>query len=330
MSTERRHRFLCLGSSSSPALDPDRTIEVYIPDLPPNTHHDHEIEKKIQRCLESKHKQPVIRVQCHTNLGIGIVYVRTREEKDNLVNNIEKMIIDAANDITVSFTEQLELTSYVVVQAKDDKNLPSTKDLSRRWKDLHPHHSPPEFERLSAQFPNIFRVVMHSLDELLKCVSTTEFKMGDHFATVFLCADHCFLEDLPRTTNLDRVRETIMNDIGDKHISSDCIHVEYNKAAANAVVLTSNRARAWRSRNSLTLDGRLIMKKDGLACRLIIRDVPKDLSSSTIQNHEMFAHTVVKTLPSHEHVILELSDRKVYEECIKRGALRIGGKVLNN
>ena len=291
-------------------------------------HNDRELEEKIQQCLERKHKQPVIRVQCHTTIGIGIVHVDTQEEKDSLVNNIEKMIIDASNDITVSFTDQLELTSYVVIQAKDDKDLPSIEDLSRRWAELHPDHPPPEFEKLSAQFPNIFRVVMHSLDELLACMSTTAFKMGDHIATVFFRGNCCFLEDLPRTTNLDRLRDAILRDIDDKQVPSDSIHVEYNKDAANAVVLTSNRARAWRSRNSLTLDGRQIMKKDYLAYRLIIRDVPKDLSSSTIQNHEMFADTVVKVPPSHEHVILELSDREVDEKCIKRGARRIGDKVL--
>ena len=278
-------------------------------------HNDRELEMKIQQCLESEHKQSVIYVQCHTTIGIGIV------------KNIEKMIIDASNNTTVSFTDQLELTSYVVIQAKDDKDLPSIEDLSRRWAELHPDHPPPEFEKLSAQFPNIFRVVMHSLDELLACMSTTAFKMGDHIATVFFRGNCCFLEDLPRTTNLDRLRDAILRDIDDKQVPSDSIHVEYNKDAANAVVLTSNRARAWRSRNSLTLDGRPIMKKDGLACRLI-QDVPKDISSSAIENHETFERAVIRSTRSNNHVILELSDREVDEKCIERAAESIGGKGL--
>ncbi|CAF0874233.1 unnamed protein product [Rotaria sp. Silwood1] len=70
------------------------------------------------------------------------------------------------------------------------------------------------------------------------------------------------------------------------------------------------------------------MKKDDLACHLLIRPVPKDIPTSCIRDHKTFGGTVVKLLPSHEHIILELSDKNIYKKCIDQGALRIDDHVV--
>ncbi|CAF4823644.1 unnamed protein product, partial [Rotaria socialis] len=42
----------------------------------------------------------------------------------------------------------------------------------------------------------------------------------------------------------------------------------------------------------------------------------------------MFGDAVVKIFPSDEHVVLELSDRSIYEKCIDQGVVRIDQHLL--
>lgn len=310
-------------------LNPRDPIIAYVPDLPIGIVSHESLENMIRECLLLKHKQKILDVRCNTELGIGVIYLHSNADKNNLINVIEKIIIESSNNTMISFVDELDLTSYVVINAKDMANLPTANAVSRRWSDLFKMRSQPRCEILSVQFPAIFRIITHSLDELLKAMSTTEFSIDGQLATVYFQADCCFLEDLPRTTNLKQLKEAVSKQISEKYMTEHSVHVQYNKDAANAVVLTSARARIWTLHSSIRLDdGRVIMKKDSLACRLLIRGVPKDISTSLIRDHKMFAGTVIKTLPSSEHVILELSDRNVYEKCIDLGALRIGDRVF--
>ncbi|CAF1025353.1 unnamed protein product [Rotaria sordida] len=316
------------SSSSSRKSNQDDPIIVYVPDLPVNIENNQLLENIIRQCLELKHKQKVLDVKCDTELGIGIVYLYNDEDKNNLINIIGKIIVELSNNTTVSFVDELELISYIVIDGKDMKDLPSVDEICRRWVHLYKMQSQPRCELLSVQFPNIFRIVTHSLNELLTAMSIREFSINNRFATVYFRADCAFFEDLPRTTNLDRLKLAIDSQISNKYMSKELIHIQYNKEDANAVVLTSGRARIWALYSSILLDGRVIMKKDSLACRVLIRSVPKGVSASLIQDHKIFANAVVKTLPSDEHVILELSDKNIYEKCIDQGALRIGDHVL--
>ena len=313
--------------SSRTSSEPSSTI-VYVPDLPPNIKKNEALENKIRQCLETKHKHKVVDVKCNTQLGIGIVYVYSVEDKKHLTDTLEKIILDTSSNTTVSFVSELNLVSYVVIDTKDMKDLPSADDICRRWLQLYKVHSKPRCKQLSIQFPNIFRIVTHSLAELIESISIKEFLIYSHFASVYFRADCCFLEDLPRTTTLDRLREAINKQISEKTVSKELIHVQYNKDVANAVVLTSGEARIWSLHNSVTLDGRVIMKKDSLSCRLLIRNVPKDISSLFIQAHRIFDNSITKITRGSDHVIVELSDRKVYERCIDQGALRINDHPL--
>ncbi|CAF3353340.1 unnamed protein product [Rotaria socialis] len=314
--------------SSSKKSNKSEPIIVYIPDLPVNIDSNQLLESMIRQCLELKHKQKIVDVKCDAKLGIGIVYLHTDEDKHNLTNIIEKIIIETSKNTMVSFVDELELVSYIVVDNMDTKDLPSVDDICRRWVHLYKVQSEPQCERLSAQFPNIYRIITHSLDELLPAMSTKEFSINKQFATVYFRADCAFFEDLPRTTTLDRLTDGISSQISDKYMSKELIHIQYNKANGNAIVLTSGRARIWALHSSILLDGRSFMKKDSLACRLLIRTVPKGVSTSLIRNHKMFGDAVVKIFPSDEHVVLELSDRSIYEKCIDQGVVRVDQHLL--
>ena len=193
---------------------------------------------------------------------------------------------------------------------------------------LYQVNSEPRCETISPQFPNIFRIITTSLHELLKAIPKKEFSINTQIATVYFHADCCFFEELPRATNLDRLRDAIKRQISEKYITHDSIYIQYNKDAANAVVLTCNEYRIWSLHNSILLDERSFIKKDNLACRLLIKKVPKTISSELICKHKIFGGAVVKTLRTDDNIILELSDRTIYEECIDRGALRIEDDVL--
>ena len=324
----KKNLFILESPSSSKKSNQGDVFIAYAPDLPPNIESNQALENMIRECLERKHKQEVLEVKCNTKLGIGTVYLRTEDDKNNVTNVIRKILIEQSDDTTISFVDELELVSYVVIQTNDMKNIPLPNDICRRWTQLYKPSSPPKCEQLSVQFPNIFQITTSSLDDLLKAASVTEFSIDNQLATVYFRADYCFLEDLPRTTNIDRLKEAIRKQISDRCMSKELIHIQYNKDAANAVVLTSGRARIWSLRSSIQIDGRDIMKKYALACRVLIENVPKGLSISLIKNHKIFSDDVVRVVPSTEHVIFELGSRDTYETCVGQGALRIEDHVL--
>ncbi|CAF4396915.1 unnamed protein product, partial [Didymodactylos carnosus] len=210
----------------------------------------------------------------------------------------------------------------------NDKNLPSPEDVAQRWVKLYKVSRPLICEPLSVQFPNIFRMVSDSLDELIKAMTVKEFSISGQIATVYFRADCCFFEDLARNTNADRLRHAITNQLSQKNISKASLYIQYNKEAANAVILTSGRARKWALFDSIDLDGRIIIKKNRLACRLVVRPVPKDFPVSLIQNHKVFDGTVVKAIPKDDRLILELSNKSVYEKCVDQGALRVRDQAM--
>ncbi|CAF3613462.1 unnamed protein product, partial [Rotaria socialis] len=116
---------LLVSPASSKKLNKGEPIIVYIPDLPVNIDSNQLLENMIRQCLEIKHKQKIVDVKCDAKLGIGIVYLHTDEVKHNLINIIEKIIIEISKNTTVSFVDELELVSYIVVDNMDTKELPS-------------------------------------------------------------------------------------------------------------------------------------------------------------------------------------------------------------
>ncbi|CAF4073066.1 unnamed protein product, partial [Adineta steineri] len=306
----------------------EHPIVAYIPDLPINIDKPQLLENMIRQALELRYSQKVLDVKCNTELGIGVIYLNNDHDKHHLINTIEKILIEPTNNITVSVVDELELISYIVIDNNDPKDLPTVDDICQRWVQLYKTRFPPKCEQLSNQFSNIFRIVTHSLDELIDAMSVRDFLINKQIASVYFHADCCFFEDLPRTFNSDRLKQAISKQITEQYMSKELIYIQYNKNGANAVVLTSGRARIWMFHNSIEIDGRIIIKKDQLACRLIIQNVPKTISTALIQNHKIFANTVIKTLPSNDHVILELSNRNIYDTCIDQGVLRIGDVTL--
>ncbi|CAF4356816.1 unnamed protein product [Rotaria sp. Silwood2] len=310
-----------------PANDP---IVAYIPELPLHIVDNHKLEVMIRRCLERKHKQEVADIKCDTHLGIGIVYLQNCTERDHLIKVIESIILDSGekDNIIIKFVSDLELISYVVIDSTNYRDLPSPNEVAQRCVELYKFSHSVLCEQLSIQFPNIFQIVSNSLDELIEAIPRKTFSINGQNATVYFRADCCFLEELPRHTNINQLRHVITDQISQENTSTESIYIQYNQATTNAVVLTRLSARRWALFDSINLDGRRIQKKNSLPYRLLVHPIPKDLSISHIKNHKIFENTVDQVLVKDDRLIVELSDKIVYEKCVNQGALRAGDQFL--
>ncbi|CAF2927847.1 unnamed protein product, partial [Rotaria sp. Silwood2] len=310
-----------------PANDP---IVAYIPELPLQIVDNHKLEVMIRQCLERKHRQEVVDIKCDTHLGIGMVHLQNCKERDHLVKIIESIILDSGekNNIIIKFVSDLELISYVVIDSTNYRDLPSPKEVAQRCVELYRFSRSILCEQLSIQFPNIFRIVSNSLEELIEAIPRKTFSINGQNATVYFRADCCFLEELPGHTNINQLRHAITDQISQENTSTESIYIQYNQATTNAVVLTCSRARRWALFNSINLDGQRIQKKNSLPYRLIVRPIPKDLSISHIKNHKIFENTVDQVLVKNNHLVVELSNKIVYEKCVNQGALRVGDQYL--
>ena len=316
---------------SSEVLNGNDDIVIYIPDLPPQITDDRQLEEMIRQCLKRKHRQEIVDIRCNTRLGIGTVYLRDNREKDHCINELQSIILtsDDDNDIIIKFSSEIKLTSYVVVEPTNERDLLLPDDIVQRWRQFYNVRRPLSCEQLSTLFPNIFRIISESFDEMIQMMENREFTINRQQATVYFRADCRFLEGLPRDTSVDQLRLAISNQLARTKISTGSLYIQYNQDTTNAVILTCDRARKWVLFDSIKLNGRVFMKKNALTCRLCLRPVPKNFPVSRIEKHEIFKNTVTGTSLADDRFIVELSDRRIYEECIDLGALRIADHLFH-
>ncbi|CAF3876655.1 unnamed protein product [Rotaria sp. Silwood1] len=213
---------------------------------------------------------------------------------------------------------------------KEEKDLvlPTVEEISRRWMELHKGEKPLVCDQLNIQFPNIYRIVSASLDELLNKIDHKDFNIKNQFGRIFLCADCSFFEDLTRSITQEQLQAAIINASKLSHISSSSLYIQINKQTRNACILATDTARKWSQISYIFLDGKPISKKNNLTCHLLIHPVPQTFSIQTIINHQKLAGKIINHKHSGENLILEILDKNIFDDCIKHGALRIGDKSL--
>ncbi|CAF0808653.1 unnamed protein product [Adineta ricciae] len=316
------HTMICKTSNSS------NLNVVYIPDLPVNIHEPKVLEDMLRSCLEDRHKQKVVDVECNTLLGVGIVHLPSKEEKDHLLNTVIYAMIEPSSKATVSFVDKLDLVSYVVISNNENNGYPTGEEIQRQWMQVYKPKSPPKCEQLSALFPNIFRVTTHSLDELISAMSTRVLIINNNSANVYFRADCCFYEDLPRAMNQEKLVQAVRQQITDEYMAEEYMHIQRHKTGGIAVIISSGRARIWSLREFIESNGKKFNKKNNLACRLKIPNVPRRLSIESIQNHKVFANCVVHATRKNDDIVLELSDRNVFDKCIDQAAFCVHNHPL--
>ncbi|CAF5010412.1 unnamed protein product, partial [Rotaria socialis] len=143
---------------------------VYIADLPPSIQDDSQLHRLIESRLEKVFQIKLISIQCYSKLGAGLMRVRNTQIKNRLVEDIKVMLLDLPEGThCISFSEILEVVSYIVIDTtkeKNDVNLPTAQEIRKRWIELYRGDEPSSCDQISVQFPNIYRIVSTSFDDL--------------------------------------------------------------------------------------------------------------------------------------------------------------------
>ncbi|CAF4190414.1 unnamed protein product, partial [Rotaria sordida] len=314
-----------LASSVAPTSDQD--LRVYITDIPTNFPEDG-LEVLIKTRIEATLRLKVNDIKCYLKLGIDVIQLMNEEHKSYLVSTVESVVLDPKTNTNITFVNEVELDSYIVVDRYVSK-IPSTDDVSWHYMQSFKTCEPRPCESISIQFPNIFRISSLTLEELAKVANAPDFKINTVFAVAYPCVDCSFFEDLPQNTNDDKLSSAVAAQIEETKLAPTSFYVQYNKETDNAVVLATKSNKKWMKQNFLTIEGQHIPKKIKLAYRIVVSPVPPDFDVDLILNHKLFAYRIVRHSHIKDRLIIELDDMKKYEKCVDIGALRIGKVAMN-
>ncbi|CAF3772226.1 unnamed protein product [Rotaria sp. Silwood1] len=314
-----------LATSIAPTSDQD--LQVYIQDIPTNFPED-DLERMIKTRIETTLRVKINDVKCYLKLGVAVIRLMNEEDKSYLVFTVVSTVLDPKTNTNITFVNEVEFDSYVVVDRNIPK-IPSTDDISFRYMQAFKTSEPRPCEPVSIQFPNIFRISSPTLEELAKVANAPDFKIDTVFAVVYPRADCSFFEDLPPNINDEKISSAIAAQIDEKKLAPTSFYVQYDKETGNAVVLATKSNKKWMKQNDLTIEGRNIPKKIKLAYRVVVSPVPLDFDIDLILNHKLFAYRTARHSHIKDHLIIELDDMKNYEECLGIGALRIGKVTMD-
>ena len=300
---------------------------VYIPDLPVSILGD-DADECIKNRIETVQRMELKDVKCYVKLGVAVLQMSNQEDKNQLVSNVESMVFDKKRGMLISFVDNLELDTYIVLDQTVSK-IPSPQEVAQRYAKAFKSSTVPTCESISVQFPNIFRIFPKTLDELDKTTDSPDFKIDSGLATVYPLAECNFFEDLPPSTNTDKITSAIATQIGESRLPSTAFYVQCNKQTRNAVVIASRSIKKWMTDGHLEIDGQSISKKAKLAYRLIVSPVPRDFSIDKILRHKLFAGRIASHKHIDESLVLEFDSLEDYNYCLEIGALRVNDVTLN-
>ena len=302
-------------------------ILVYIPDIPLDIP-EKNLEQMIQNRVETAQRMKLSDVKCYLNLGVAMVRLMNEEDKRHLVVTVRSIVFDDEQKTNISFVDELDLDTYIVFDSKMP-TLPSSDDVARHWMQAYKTQELRRCEPVSIQFPNIFRIFLTTIEELVKAANAPDFTMKNTSAVVYPRADCSFFEDLPTTTNHTQLSSAIAAQITENNLRTTSFYVDYKKETGNAVVLVTKSAKKWMCQGFLSINGRNIPKKAKLAYRVVVSSVPRNFDLVLILTHPLFDNHVVTHHHINEHLILELDSLHCYEHCISMGAFRIDNNIMS-
>ncbi|CAF4939522.1 unnamed protein product, partial [Rotaria sp. Silwood1] len=304
---------------------------VYISDLPLNIEDDVQLHRLIETRLEKTFQIIPISVQCYPKLGVGFMCVRNNDIKNRLVNDIQRIVLDSTRDTSlISFNDTIEIISYIVIDITNEKNdidLPKPNEIRNRWIDLYHGEKSISCEQISVQFPNIYRIISYSFDDLLNAMSNRDFLINNLIARVYIAADCSYFEDLPKSTTKEQLEKAICSSIGKQNISSLSLYIELNKQTNNACIIATDQARSWSTKSFLYLNDKPMSKKENLTCRLLIHpisDIHNDVDE--ILDEKIFDGQATIIERRDKNLVLEISNKKIYDNCLTVGVLSIKDK----
>ena len=291
---------------------------------------DYRLAKHLRTRIEETVDIRLNDVKCYAKLGVGVVYVNENKAKDRLVGKVGSLAWDPkGGKIMVSFVETLNLVSYIVVEMskeKADSDLPTPDEVSRQWADLNRGQRPRSCDQIDLQFPNIYRLVSTSLDQLVSSLDHPDFRTKHHFAQIFFCADCSFFEEVPQSITQDQLERAVLDVINQSHVPSTSLYVQLNNQTKNACIIAANAARKWTTISHVSINGKTIRKTDKLACRLLIRAVSNEITLKSILEHKDFQGKATLFKHSGDTVIVDVSDKEIYDDLMRRKVLRVSDK----
>ncbi|CAF4422869.1 unnamed protein product [Rotaria sp. Silwood2] len=303
---------------------------VYISDLPSNIDNDAYLENLIYNRLEKSFQITPISIRCYSKLGAGFICVCNNEIKSRLIQDIQKTVLDPTGDTSmITFSDTIELVSYIVIDRTNenkDINLPTSEEILHQWIQTYNIQKPLSCDQVSIQFPNIYRIISNSFDDLFHVMSKSNFSINNVFAHVYFGADCSFLEDLPKSITKEQLQEAISNSIDMQNISSSLLHIELNKQTNNACIIATDLARKWATKSFLYLDDKPISKKENLTCCLLLHPISDIHDNDTILKQTIFEGKATIIERYGHNLILEISDKQVFDNCLAIGVLHINGK----
>ncbi|CAF1459212.1 unnamed protein product [Adineta steineri] len=321
--------YLQMKTDSSLFIFSDRSeyFDVYIPKLPMQNVDDKELEKKIQHCLEERHKEKIQNTKCNEELGVGIVSLKSKSQIDRFINILQSVTLDGQVRHEIQFVAELQLTSYVVVNSKIPIDF--TDDVKQGWKQAYKNIDTTKCEKHCVQFPNIFQIVSTVPKEMITCIPNRTFTInGGHTATVYFGGECSFFEDLPHKTTPKDFEKVVIAAMPIGSVPNSSFYIEYNSEAASAVIVTCGRARQFTSTPSVEFNGKTVNQKAMLTCRLILEPWLEGWHMSSIKNHTTFSGKVKQVTIGAGYAIVEISDESLFQQLSQLNTVEINGEKI--
>ena len=268
-------------------------------------------------------------IQCYSQFGVAVIQMENKTDRDHLVSNVRSIIIDSDHGTAISFVDKLELDSYVVFDATRSDSIPSADEVARYYAEAYQRTKVPTCESICVQFPNIFRIHLNTLDELVRSANTPVFRIKTDVATVYPYTEYSIFEDLPTNINDEKIKSAIATQIDEDQFRTRSFYVQYNERAGNALVLVLKSVRKWVMSDYLAINGQNISKKTKPTYRVLISPVPQYFNVGHILCHTLFADRTVSHKHINENLIVELLNLSDYNYCINLGVLRVDGYTMN-
>ncbi|CAF3383056.1 unnamed protein product [Rotaria socialis] len=324
--TDSVMRASTIRNESTNRTEASQSEIVYISNLPIDIDDNIKLENRIRHRIEKSLKLKLRDIKCYTKLGVGFICVDNREIKYELINDIGNIVLDPGiGKIVISFVEELELTSYIVLKVIEGKQdtLPTVNEVSDRCINIFKLEKSLLCEKLNIQFPNIYKIVFTSLDEIIRAMHSPDLAINGRFAQIYFCADCSYFEDVPRFVTEAKLQTAIEQEIRQLNASLSCIWVQLNKQTNNACILLTGVARHWSTVSYLPINDRVLLKKTKLTCRLRIYPVPQSFAVKKITEYEEFSGKLNSYTHNGENLILEVSDKTVFDKYVSLEALRV-------
>ncbi|CAF1321792.1 unnamed protein product [Adineta ricciae] len=315
-------------STEKGSTDRRSKYPVYIPEIPFTTEDTQEFEKTVSEGIRSDAEGKVDDIKFFPNFGFGIVYVTSEAMKRNLVEKVRKVKLSIGDaEITISFSDTLEVISYVVLNKDDHRTstrLPTPEEISKKWATHLKVDEPLSCVVLDAQFPNIYRLTSEFSNRFLDSAVKKKFAIDDISAQTYIFADCSLLEGLTKSTTEKTLEEAIKESLQDDNISPSCLYTQVSRQTHNACVIVTDEARKWTAQSCIDIDSRQISRRS-FNYHLLIEPVSKT-DVDRIINHQVFNGKVINHKCADKKLLVIIEDKYVFGKCLRLKKLEINGK----